>query len=87
MVGPLLARATPFLRSAGSKAFNWITKNKKRVAGASAVGSAGGTFTLTTVADALGITTKRLDTIIQLGAVLAVVVAIGQLFNINIGGE
>ena len=87
MGAALFARATPVLRKAGSKAFNWITKNKKRVAGASAVGSAGGTFTLTTVADALGITTERLDTIIQIGAVIAVVVAVGQLFNINIGGE
>lgn len=87
MAVPLLARATPFLRKAGSKAFNWITQNKRRVAGASAAGSAGGTFTLTTVADALGITTDRLDTIIQVGAVLVVVVAIGQLFNINIGGD
>ena len=94
MVGPLLARAAayvpalgPALKGAGNKAFRWITQNKKRVAGASAVGSAGGTFTLTTVADALGITTERLDTIIRIGAVLAAVVALGQLFNINLGGE
>lgn len=85
MVAPLLARAAPFLRTAGGRLASWIGKSKKRVAVASGSGAAAGTFGLTTVADALGITTERLDTLIRVGTVLAVIVALGQLFDIQIG--
>jgi len=80
-----LPRATNQLRNAGSRVSGWLGRNTGR-AGAGAGGAVGG-FGLAGIMDRLGIEDDRLRTATALALVLAVVVAIGQLVDIQLGGS
>jgi len=75
--------------AAGSRALprvsGWLGRNTGR-AGAGAGGAVGG-FGLASVMDRLGIEDDRLRTATALAIVLSVVVAVGQLVDIQIGGS
>ena len=68
----------------GSRVSGWLGRNTGR-AGAGAGGAVGG-FGLAGIMDRLGIEDDRLRTATALALVLGVIVAVGQLVDIQIGG-
>lgn len=103
MVAPILAGAAKVIGSAGlwtgaTKAFqkigpklkesagrltSWIGSNKGASAGAGALGG----FGFADVTQKLGIQDQRIGIAVYGALVLGVIVALGQLFDIQIGGN
>ena len=89
-VGKTIASAGIFegarrtLPRAGSRISQWLGRNTGR-AGAASGGALGG-FGLASIMDRLGIQDDRLRTLTTLGVVLGIIVAVGQLVDINLGG-
>ena len=90
-VGKTIASAGIFegarrsLPRAASRVSGWLGRNTGR-AGAGAGGAVGG-FGVASIMDQLGIEDDRLRTATALALVLGVVVAVGQLVDIQLGGS
>ena len=73
------------LPRAASRVSGWLGRNTGR-AGAAGGGALGG-FGIASIMDRLGIQDDRLRKVTTLGVILAIVVAVGQLVDINLGGS
>lgn len=76
-------KAGPWLKKTGSKITGWIGSNKGASAGAGFLGGWG----ISDLTSRLGIEDSRVDLLVYGGLVLGALFAVGQLFEIQLGGN
>ena len=84
-LGGAFAGGSRVVSKYGSRVSGWLGRNTGRV-GAGAGGAFGG-FGLASIMDSLGIQDDRLRRVTMAGVVLAAIFAIGQLVDVQVGGN